>query len=309
MTASRVIQSNVISSACNAITLDDEDDDFLNDIDVDQIASTAVQNQHIPAPPNALRSTIAPPSNQANNCPTTNRRSTLLFDDNDDIDDYDLLNIDSTIEQTSAVRQNMGGSGVGTVAAISQSPPRSAESSAAHRINAQSNTSLDESLPIYDDKYRFKIRGINLATVRQLVECDRQLLERRKHFLVRATIENIVQKARVSRGKWVLGVEITDSTSGNVTLETTFHPMVTDKLAGKTGREVSLLHQERDEKPQNQDEITGILRGLTTKLEILDAFLKLEYISDAVHPIIVEIINEAPVLNRKLEEKIQHEQL
>lgn len=310
MTASRVIQSNVISSA---ITLDDEDDDFLNDIDVDQIASTAVQNQNaLAAPPNALRSTTVAPSNHTNNCPTSNRRSTLLFDDNDDIDEYDLLNIDSTIEQSNAARQSTGGSGVATAstaAMISQSPPHSAESSAPHNDNAQSNTSIDDSLPIYDEKYRFKIRGINLATVRQLVECDRQHLERRKHFLVKAIVENIVQKARVSHGKWVLGVEITDTTSGNVTLETTFHPMVTEKMAGKSGREVNQLYQERDEKPQNQSEIAGILESLTTQLEVLNAFLKLEYHSDAVHPIIVEIINPAPVLDRKLQEKIQHEQL
>lgn len=302
MTASRVIQSNVISSACNAITLDDEDDNFLNDIDVDQIASTAVQNQNASGPPN-----------HTNNVPTSNRRSTLLFDDIDDIDDYDLLNIDSTIEQSNAARQTSAGSSVAAPAAaasvLSQTPPRSAESSTAQNENARSNTSIDDSLPIYDEKYRFKIRGINLVTVRQLVECDRQHLERRKHFLVKAFVENIVQKARVSRGKWVLGIEITDATSRNVTLETTVHPTVTEKLAGKSGREVSQLFQERNEKPQNQNEISDILESLTIKLEELDAFLKLEYNSDAVHPILIEIINAAPVLDRKLQEKIQHEQL
>lgn len=294
MTASRVIQSNVISSASHAISLDDEDDDFLNDIDVDQIASTAVQNQNAPVPVAPLN----PPSL------ASNRRSTLLFDDNDDIDDYDLLNIESTIEQSNNVRQNVSDDGGGSVvAAITQSPLRSSAE------NTHINTSTDELLPIYDEKYRFKIRGINLATVRQLIECDRQHLERRKHFLVKATIEDIIQKARVSRGKWVLSVTITDSTSKNVTVEATFHPMVTEKLAGKSGREVNQLFQERDEKPQNRFEIASILENLTTQLEVLNAFLKLEYSNGVVHPTIIEIINAAPVLDRKLQEKIQHEQL
>lgn len=311
MTASRVIQSNEISSnsaSHNAITLDDEDDTFLNLIDVDQIASAAaVQNQNASAPI-ASRSTTTAPSHPTNSFPTSNQRSTLLFDDNDDIDDYDLLNIDSTIEQSNAVRQNMSG---GSAAIItSQSPPRSsAENSATHNENVQLNTSTDELLPIYDEKYRFKIRGINLATVRQLIECDRQHLERRKYFLVKATIENIVQKARVSHGKWVLGVAITDSTSKNLTLETIFHPMVTEKMAGKSGREVNLLFKERIEKPQNQYEIAGILENLTMQLETLNAFLKLEYANGAEHPSIIEIINAAPVLDRKLQEKVQFEQL
>lgn len=298
MTASRMIQSNVISSASHAITLDDEDDDFLNDIDVDQIASTALQNQIVP-PPIETRPTA--PSNPTSN---NNRRSTILFDDNDDIDEYDLLNIDSTILQTNALRQNTN---VG--ATSSQTPPRSAESSASHNENIQLNTSVDELSPIYDEKYRFKIRGINLATVRQLIQCDRQHLERRKHFLVKATIANIFQKARVSRGKWVLGVTITDPTSENVTLETTFHPTVTDKLAGKSGREVSQLFKERNEKPQNQCEIAAILENLAIQLDTLHAFLKLEYSSSVEYPSIIEIINAAPVLDRKLQEKIQHEQL
>lgn len=302
MTASRMVQSNVISSASHAIALDDEDDDFLNNIDVDQIASTAVQNQ-IVSPPAGNRS--AAPSNPTNNCPTSNRRSTLLFDDMDDIDEYDLLNIDSHIEQSNPVRQNVN------VAATSQTPPssRSAENSATHNQNIQLNTSADELLPIYDEKYRFKIRGINLATVRQLVECDRQHLERRKHFLVKATIENIVQKARVSRGRWVLRVTITDPISKNVTLETAFHPTVTEKLAGKSGREVNQLFQERTEKPQNQFEIAAILQNLTIQLEALNAYLKLEYTSSAENPSIIEIINAAPVLDRRLQEKVQHEKL
>lgn len=298
MTASRVIQSNVISSASHAIALDDEDDDFLNDIDMDQIASTAVQNPVAPASTETTRLTAL--SNQANNCPSSNQRSTLLFDD---IDEYDLLNIDSTIEQSSTVQQNVN------VAAIAHTPPQLVEIPAVHNENIQLNTSNDEPLPFYDEKYRFKIRGINLATVRQLRECDSQHLERRKHFLVKATIENIIQKARVSRGKWVLSVEITDPTSKNIVLETTFHPEVTEKMAGKSGREVSQLYKERNEKPQNQLEIASILENLTMQLESLNAFLKLEYNNDVTHPMIVEIINAAPVLDRKLEEKIQYEHL
>lgn len=280
MTTSRVIQSNVISSAGPAITLDDEDDDFLKDIDMDVITSATAQHPVAPAP-------IAPPHQNAR------RHSTLLFDD---IDDYDFSSIDPTIEQSNANAQPNAN------AADATTSQQSAE-------NVPLNTSADATLPIYDEKYRFKIRGINLASVRQLQECGRQHLVRRKHFLVRATIDDIVQKARVSRGKWVLGVTLTDPVSQHRTVETTVHPTVTEKLAGKSGREVQQLFNERSEKPQNQQEISDILENLSTQLEMLNAFLKLEYTSDAQHPTLVEIINAAPVLERKLQEKIAYEQL
>lgn len=287
MTARRAIQSNVISSAGQALALDDDDDDFLNEIDMDQITSVVAQNPIAPV----AAAAAAASSNQTNNCPPVRRQSTLLFDD---FDDFDLLNVDSIIEQ-----QN-------TNAPTSQ---QSGGSSSKHNENIQLNTSTDEVLPIYDEKYRFKIRGINLATVRQLHECDRQHLLRRKHFLVKATVDAIVQKARVSKGKWVLNVKITDPLSQDITVETAFHATVTEKIAGRSGREVSQLNKERTEKPQNQHEITAILENLTNQLEDLNAFLKLEYSCDADHPTVVEIINAAPVLDRKLQEKISFEQL
>lgn len=284
MSANKVIQSNVISSASNFDVLDEfPDDDFLTDIDIDQIASKASSTQ-VASNASTSRQEIPP-----------NGRSTLLFDD---MDDNDFLNIESVIEQQiNAVPQNVQNqaSGVATRNEASN--------------NIVLNTTVDA--PIFDEKYRFKIRGINLVTIKQLKESARHDLERRKHFLVKAEIDEIIQKARVSSvsGKWMMKAALTDQMSENVLLEATFHASVIDKLAGKSGREISHLMTQRSERPQNVEDVQNTLKKLTDCLEKLNMFIKLEFNSNAELPIVVELIDVAPVLIRKLQEKIEHEKL
>lgn len=278
MNANKVIQSNVITSASHLNAMDDfPDDDFLTEIDIDQIASKASNSQ--------VRAE-ASTSRHQNKLPP-NRRSTLLFDD---IDDNEFLNINSSVGQINTVPQNVSNQAI-------------------EISNEQSALNTSDDNLVFGEKYGFKIRGINLVTVKQLKECERSDLERRKHFLVKAEIDDIVHKARVSQGKWMLGVAIRDRFSGNVTLEATFHHNVTEKLAGKSGRELNLMCKSRTEQPQYQEEIRNTLQQLTDRLEEINTFMKLEYNSNAVHPIVVEIIDAAPVLNRKLQEKIEKEKL
>lgn len=279
-----MIQSNVISSASNLDALDEfPDDDFLTDIDIDQIASKASSTQ-VASNASTSRQEIPP-----------NGRSTLLFDD---MDDNDFLNIESTIEQQiNAVPQNV----------------QNQASEVATRNEASNNIVLNTTVdaPIFDEKYRFKIRGINLVTIKQLKESARHDLERRKHFLVKAEIDEIIQKARVSSvsGKWMMKAALTDQMSENVLLEATFHASVIDKLAGKSGREISHLMAQRSERPQNVEDVQNTLKKLTDCLEKLNMFIKLEFNSNAELPIVVELIDVAPVLIRKLQEKIEHEKL
>lgn len=279
-----MIQSNVISSASNLDVLDEfPDDDFLTDIDIDQIASKASSTQ-VASNASTSRQEIPP-----------NGRSTLLFDD---MDDNDFLNIESTIEQQiNAVPQNV----------------QNQASEVATRNEASNNIVLNTTVdaPIFDEKYRFKIRGINLVTIKQLKESARHDLERRKHFLVKAEIDEIIQKARVSSvsGKWMMKAALTDQMSENVLLEATFHASVIDKLAGKSGREISHLMAQRSERPQNVEDVQNTLKKLTDCLEKLNMFIKLEFNSNAELPIVVELIDVAPVLIRKLQEKIEHEKL
>lgn len=284
MSANKVIQSNVISSASNLDALDEfPDDDFLTDIDIDQIASKASSTQ-VASNASTSRQEIPP-----------NGRSTLLFDD---MDDNDFLNIESTIEQQiNAVPQNV----------------QNQASEVATRNEASNNIVLNTTVdaPIFDEKYRFKIRGINLVTIKQLKESARHDLERRKHFLVKAEIDEIIQKARVSSvsGKWMMKAALTDQMSENELLEATFHASVIDKLAGKSGREISHLMAQRSERPQNVEDVQNTLKKLTDCLEKLNMFIKLEFNSNAELPIVVELIDVAPVLIRKLQEKIEHEKL
>lgn len=284
MSANKVIQSNVISSASNLDALDEfPDDDFLTDIDIDQIASKASSTQ-VASNASTSRQEIPP-----------NGRSTLLFDD---MDDNDFLSIESTIEQQiNAVPQNV----------------QNQASEVATRNEASNNIVLNTTVdaPIFDEKYRFKIRGINLVTIKQLKESARHDLERRKHFLVKAEIDEIIQKARVSSvsGKWMMKAALTDQMSENVLLEATFHASVIDKLAGKSGREISHLMAQRSERPQNVEDVQNTLKKLTDCLEKLNMFIKLEFNSNAELPIVVELIDVAPVLIRKLQEKIEHEKL
>lgn len=279
-----MIQSNVISSASNLDALDEfPDDDFLTDIDIDQIASKASSTQ-VASNASTSRQEIPP-----------NGRSTLLFDD---MDDNDFLSIESTIEQQiNAVPQNV----------------QNQASEVATRNEASNNIVLNTTVdaPIFDEKYRFKIRGINLVTIKQLKESARHDLERRKHFLVKAEIDEIIQKARVSSvsGKWMMKAALTDQMSENVLLEATFHASVIDKLAGKSGREISHLMAQRSERPQNVEDVQNTLKKLTDCLEKLNMFIKLEFNSNAELPIVVELIDVAPVLIRKLQEKIEHEKL
>lgn len=289
--ANSAIQSNVISSAGNFDMLDDfPDDDLLTDLDIDQIASRAV------AAPAESTSTAR---QNANNTIPPMRRSTLLFDD---MDDNDFLNIDSTIEQSNAVAtpQNRH-----AATDHFDTPSASAELiTDAELLNISTEPVIDA------ENYRFKIRGLNLVTVKQLVECAAEKRKRRKFFIVKAEIDEISQAARVSNHpphEWKLGALITDPLSQNAKLKVSFSPNVIEKLAGVSGHELQQLNSMRNERPHVSEEIAAILRQLSDKLELLYVFMKIHFDTDV--PVVVELIESAPVLERKLQEKIDYEQL
>lgn len=141
--------SNKMPTATRSNNFDDfQDDDLLCEVDVDQIASSAITTGN----------------NRQRIC-----ESDMLFDD--DLDDNDFLHIDVQLEeqQTNANPQ-----------------PTTTNS-------IQHESSVPEA-SIADDKYRFKIRGINLATVKQLNRCPMEDKLKRKHFLIKGEIDSIVGK-------------------------------------------------------------------------------------------------------------------
>lgn len=278
-------QSNANSMRTNLNTMDDfPDDDFLNDIDIDQIASK-VTNVAAPVAAhtsNARHDSTIPP----------NHRSTLLFDD---MDDNDFLNIDSTIDLLNPMPKN------DSIQCEVPSRNEVASTSAVHLRSPEPT--------IAADTYRFKIRGLNLVTIKQLNDCLPNDRLRRRHFITKAFIESIVQKARISKNQWKLNVSLTDQFSMDVTMTVAFSPDVLDKLAGISGREVSQMFTKKSENPQLEIELNQILEGLCTTLNDLNTFMKIAFVENAELPIVVELIAAAPVLDRKLLEKVQYEQL
>lgn len=268
MMARSNVQSNEISSAARTTDLDPFiDDDFLCDIDIDQITSKATSQTHTAQPDRSVNQNVMTP-----------RRSVLLFED--DIDDNDFLQIDSPVIESRPNR-------------TAPLPPIVPD---------------DES--ICDENYRFKIRGINLVTLKQLNDCASRDRLRRRHFLVKAEIDAVTDRARVSRDhKWKLGVLLIDTPTKDGKLQVRFNSDVLDKLTGVSGREINDMYAMRNTHPQVADDIEDILDRLSAKLEELNAFLKIEFQNDSDSPIVVEIINSAPVLERKLNEKLTSENL
>lgn len=279
-TNNSTIRSNTISNAKYQNTLDDfPDDDFLTDIDIDQIALNAVTT-----PP--ATTTIQSNHHKTN---ATNQRSTLLFDD---MDDNDFLNIDSNVEQMHESQPE--------ISPITTEMPSRSETTVPHPAAEPM---------IHADNYRFKIRGLNLVTIKQLNKCSAENRMRREHFIVKAKIDNIAEKARVSKNQWKLNVLLTDQLSHNVTFAVAFATDVLDKLAGVSGREVHAMYTMRNERPQVETEIANILERFGEKLDELHTFMKIKFDATEIRPIVVELIDSAPVLERKLQEKIEFERL
>lgn len=321
MTAASVLQSNVVSSVSHAVLDDFPDDDFLTDIDIDVIASSAANAPRMPAANELPNNSTAPKP----------RRSTLLFDD---MDDDAFLQIDSTIEQISATQDTNHTANAYTAAKMSSTTNVANVTNAS---NASNNTGgqIPIEPSISSENYRFKIRGVNIVTIKQIQQCPSPERVRRKHFILRAQIDGIVESARVTRNdQWKLIVLLTDEYSQNEKLEVSFRSDVVHRLCGTSGREVNELYAMRKERPQVQNEIEDILKGLTERLERMDMFMKIEFENNS-DPIVVEVnyyfllsylfhikkmndylsiftfqlIHPAPVLNRKLQDKIEYEKI
>lgn len=106
---------------------------------------------------------------------------------------------------------------------------------------------------------------------------------------------------------WQLGVQFTDKYSNSECLHARFDSNVLDKLTGVTGIEMNNLNRERQSRPQAVLEIQEILSKLSSKLESLDAFIKIEFNRDSSLPIVMEIIEPAKVLNQILQQKLDFE--
>lgn len=154
MHLNREIQSNAVPTAVRHTHIDDfQDDELLCDFDIDQITSTATTNT----------------STEASIEPNPSNRSLALLDD--DMDD-DFLCIDTPTMELENRNQQVQ----------LELRPMQVDIDEARQSDA----------PIWDEKYRFKIRGINLATIKQLNECSAENRLQRKHFLIKAEIDSVI---------------------------------------------------------------------------------------------------------------------
>lgn len=157
---SRVVnQPQQAPAVARSANFDDfHDDDLLCDVDVDQIASIAV----------------AGPLNGSTANDRRRIESDILFDD--DLDDDDFLQIGSQLDEQQHSEQ--------------PSNVNVDHDDGSFEIGA-SVTEPQHNVAVTDDAYRFKIRGINLATVKQLNACPPQDKVRRKHLLIKGEIDSI----------------------------------------------------------------------------------------------------------------------
>lgn len=87
--------------------------------------------------------------------------------------------------------------------AIENTPPQSAELLIKSEPKPLSGGSF------LDADYKFKMRGLSLVTIDQLIACD-AAAKRGQCFIVKCEIDSVYEKLRVSRGKWSIGAHIRD---------------------------------------------------------------------------------------------------
>lgn len=164
---------------------------------------------------------------------------------------------------------------------------------------------------ICDDNYPFRIRGVNLVTLKQLNECSTDDRLRRKYFLVKAEIDAVQEKVRISREstKFKLGVLLKDFPAKPDRLQVRFSSEVLEKLANVSPREIKEMFAKQESHPQVLTDIAEILDNLGTRLTELNAFLKIEFVISSKVPVVVEIIQSAKFLEQKLLEKLTTENL
>lgn len=175
--------------------------------------------------------------------------------------------------------------------------------------NPSQNPPLNVS--ICDDNYPFRIRGVNLVTLKQLNECLTDDRLRRKYFLVKAEIDAVQEKVRISResNKFKLGVLLKDIPAKPDRLQVRFSSEVLEKLANVSPREIKEMFAKQESHPQVLTDIAEILDNLGTRLTELNAFLKIEFVISSKVPVVVEIIQSAKFLEQKLLEKLTTENL
>lgn len=116
---------------------------------------------------------------------------------------------------------------------------------------------IERSIDVCDRNYAFKLRGINLATIEQIMSCGEAAKCGARFLMLKAEIDAVVEVANVSHCKWSLGVLLADRTSASQ-LQVRFSDTVLEKLAQTSAREIQEMYSQRKLRPQIQYDIEKV---------------------------------------------------
>lgn len=224
------MQSVSSARSVNAIVDHFNDDDLFLDIDIDELAATAVIQ----------------PTERVDSVAIQNQTDeAILLDDHDSSDlllgEIDMLdNIDVNLGErnTSAVNMDMS--------------IRMDDVQIVNNSSVQSNIAT-----IADEDYAFKIRSINLVTIKQLRDCSDDDKRKREFFIVKAEIDAIIKNVHVSRHGWSLGVLLSDGNSSDL-LQVKFSSTVLEKLSNVSPQEMYEMNERRRSHPQAGEDISQV---------------------------------------------------
>lgn len=208
---------------------DPNDDDLLCNIDIDCIAATVT-------------------------APTESIVDTTPFED---IDDNDFLQIDDPIAAQLPVNSEPN-----------KVQPIQIDYTESERRRETHHQQPIHEMSICDENYPFKIRGLNLVTIKQLQACSNERKQRRNYFIIKAEVDAIVETAHVSRNKWSLGVLLTDDQSENL-LQIRFSNEVLEKLAGVSAQEIHEMNTLRKSRPHVAGDIEKVRESEQSTISVL----------------------------------------
>lgn len=219
------------------------DDDLLCDIDIDQLAATAIVQPTVSETYVAASSRVVQQSLLQNE----HDSSDLLLGEIDIFDN----DIDVNRQAGNTVEPNMDIS------------IRSDDMEIVDNDRAQPKTP-----DITDENYPFKIRGINLVTIKQLQNISDEDKRKRQFFMIKAEIDAVIKTAHISRNEWSLGVLLNDDDSANL-LQVKFSSPVLEKLTNVSPQEMRGMHERSRVQPQVAQDIKEVIKTISFVTETL----------------------------------------
>lgn len=135
-------------------------------------------------------------------------------------------------------------------------PTETSSRSTSFRSSSQEETSVSN---VCDKNYPFKLRGINLATIDQMISATNSDKVKIQHLMIKAEIDSIVEPTRITRSQWSLGALLADNISSSQ-FQVRFSNSVLEKLSGTTGREMQEMNALRKNRPQLEHDIQKVMK-------------------------------------------------